>query len=166
MAASGHCRHRYADRYDERAGLLRGLKLPTMAATFREVAVKAAKAGLTHATFLYELARRRANIAPSARRRAASSFAPIPLPIHPAYIFDSNCNQESCNEHQHVAAFDCTKSKHQCGGCRQHTYDEENNIGDAEPHAHTIAYASTTGMGWFVVFCSSGCDYAANRMLY
>jgi DNA replication protein DnaC len=45
------------NRYDELATLLRGLKLPTMAATFSEVAVKAAKAGLTHEAFLYELAR-------------------------------------------------------------------------------------------------------------
>jgi DNA replication protein DnaC len=45
------------NRYDELAGLLRGLKLPTMAASFSEIAVKAAKAGLTHEAFLYELAR-------------------------------------------------------------------------------------------------------------
>lgn len=43
------------DRYAELATMLRTLKLPAMAASFADLALKAAKANLTHETFLYEL---------------------------------------------------------------------------------------------------------------
>lgn len=46
-----------ADRHQELAGLLRGLKLTRMATTFGEVAMQAAREGYTHEAFLYELAR-------------------------------------------------------------------------------------------------------------
>lgn len=45
-----------ADRRTELVTMLHTLKLPTMAATVGEVAVKAAQANLTHEAFLYELA--------------------------------------------------------------------------------------------------------------
>jgi DNA replication protein DnaC len=44
-----------ADRHTELLTMLHTLKLPGMAATVAEVAVKAAKANLTHEAFLYEL---------------------------------------------------------------------------------------------------------------
>jgi len=44
-----------ADRHSELLTMLHTLKLPTMAATIADVAVKAAKANLTHEAFLYEL---------------------------------------------------------------------------------------------------------------
>jgi len=43
------------DRHAELQAMLRTLKLPAMAATFPDLALKAAKAGLTHEAFLYEL---------------------------------------------------------------------------------------------------------------
>lgn len=45
------------DRHAELQTMLRTLKLPAMAATFAELALHAAKAGLTHEAFLYELTR-------------------------------------------------------------------------------------------------------------
>jgi DNA replication protein DnaC len=48
---------RAASRQDDLRTLLRGLNLPRMEATVAEVALKAAKEGLTHEAFLYELAR-------------------------------------------------------------------------------------------------------------
>lgn len=44
------------DRHAELYTMLRTLKLPAMAASFADLALKAAKAGLTHEAFLYELA--------------------------------------------------------------------------------------------------------------
>jgi DNA replication protein DnaC len=44
-----------ADRHAELQTMLRTLKLPAMAATFADLALHAAKAGLTHEAFLYEL---------------------------------------------------------------------------------------------------------------
>jgi len=43
------------DRHAELLTMLRALKLPAMADTFADLALKAAKAGLTHEAFLYEL---------------------------------------------------------------------------------------------------------------
>jgi len=43
------------DRHAELLAMLRALKLPAMADTFADLALKAAKAGLTHEAFLYEL---------------------------------------------------------------------------------------------------------------
>jgi DNA replication protein DnaC len=43
------------DRHAELRAMLRTLKLPAMADTFAELALKAAKAGLTHEAFFYEL---------------------------------------------------------------------------------------------------------------
>ncbi len=43
------------DRHAELYAMLRALKLPAMAAGFADLALKAAKAGLTHEAFLYEL---------------------------------------------------------------------------------------------------------------
>ena len=43
------------DRQAELAAMLHGLKLPAMADTFADLALKAAKANLTHEAFLYEL---------------------------------------------------------------------------------------------------------------
>lgn len=45
------------DRHAALATMLRTLKLPAMAATFPDLALKAAKANLTHEAFLYELVR-------------------------------------------------------------------------------------------------------------
>jgi DNA replication protein DnaC len=44
-----------ADRHAELRAMLRTLKLPAMAAAFPELALKAAKGGQTHETFLYDL---------------------------------------------------------------------------------------------------------------
>ena len=46
-----------ANRHDELQTLLRELKLPTMATVCSQLALKAAKEGLSHEAFLYELAR-------------------------------------------------------------------------------------------------------------
>ena len=43
------------DRQAELRAMLRSLKLPAIAAAFEELALKAAKANLTHEAFLYEL---------------------------------------------------------------------------------------------------------------
>jgi DNA replication protein DnaC len=43
------------DRHAELLAMLRTLKLPAMAATFADLALKAAKANLTHEAFLYEV---------------------------------------------------------------------------------------------------------------
>ena len=48
---------RLTDRHAELNSMLRTLKLPAMAAAFPDLALKAAKAGLTHEAFLYELVR-------------------------------------------------------------------------------------------------------------
>jgi len=45
------------DRHAELLTMLHTLKLPTMAETFADLALKAAKAGLTHEAFLYEVVR-------------------------------------------------------------------------------------------------------------
>jgi DNA replication protein DnaC len=45
------------NRHDDLAGLLGRLNLAAMAAHFAEVALKAAKEGLSHEAYLYELAR-------------------------------------------------------------------------------------------------------------
>ena len=45
------------DRHAELLAMLRTLKLPAMADTFADLALKAAKGGLTHEAFLYELVR-------------------------------------------------------------------------------------------------------------
>jgi DNA replication protein DnaC len=45
------------DRHAELHGMLRSLKLPAMAEAFGDLALKAAKGGLTHEAFLYELVR-------------------------------------------------------------------------------------------------------------
>jgi DNA replication protein DnaC len=47
--------HATIDRHAELTALLHTLKLPSMADTFAELALKAAKANLTHEAFLYEL---------------------------------------------------------------------------------------------------------------
>lgn len=44
-----------ADRHAELTAMLRTLKLPAMAASFGDLALKAAKANLTHEAFLHEL---------------------------------------------------------------------------------------------------------------
>src|SRR5215210_6167675 len=44
-----------ADRHTELRTMLRTLKLPAMADHFADLALKAAKAGLTHEAFLYEV---------------------------------------------------------------------------------------------------------------
>jgi DNA replication protein DnaC len=49
-------RHR-ADRHEEMRLMLRSLKLPAIAALYQDLALKAAKANLTHEAFLYELVR-------------------------------------------------------------------------------------------------------------
>ncbi len=46
-----------ADRHAELRAMLRTLKLPAMADHFADLALKVAKAGLTHEAFLYELVR-------------------------------------------------------------------------------------------------------------
>src|SRR3712207_1851347 len=46
-----------ADRHAELRAMLRTLKLPAMADHFADLALKAAKAGLTHEAFLYEVVR-------------------------------------------------------------------------------------------------------------
>src|SRR5262245_1180989 len=46
-----------ADRQTELRLMLRRLKLPAIAALFEDLALKAAKANLTHEAFLYELVR-------------------------------------------------------------------------------------------------------------
>ena len=43
------------DRHADLPAMLRTLKLPAMAAAFADLALKAAKAGLTHEAFFYEL---------------------------------------------------------------------------------------------------------------
>jgi len=48
---------RLADRHGELTTMLHTLKLPAMAAAFPDLALKAAKANLTHEAFLYELVR-------------------------------------------------------------------------------------------------------------
>jgi len=45
------------DRHAELLAMLQTLKLPAMADTFAALALQAAKAGLTHEAFLYELVR-------------------------------------------------------------------------------------------------------------
>ena len=45
------------DRHAELLTLLHGLRLPAMAGAVEALALKAAKAGLTHEAFLYELVR-------------------------------------------------------------------------------------------------------------
>jgi DNA replication protein DnaC len=47
--------HPTIDRHAELAAMLHTLKLPSMADTFADLALKAAKANLTHEAFLYEL---------------------------------------------------------------------------------------------------------------
>lgn len=49
------------DRHADLLALLRLLKLPAMAASFADLALRAAKEGLTHEAFLYELARQEAD---------------------------------------------------------------------------------------------------------
>jgi DNA replication protein DnaC len=71
------------NRYDELASLLRGLKLPTMAAAFSEIAVKAAKAGLTHEAFLYELAHLESEH--RAQRRMARRLVQAHLPLEKTF---------------------------------------------------------------------------------
>src|SRR5579859_426229 len=46
-----------ADRHEEIRLMLRSLKLPAIAALYQDLALKAAKANLTHEAFLYELVR-------------------------------------------------------------------------------------------------------------
>src|SRR5579859_4965622 len=48
---------RHADRHEEMRLMLRALKLPAIAAQYQDLALKAAKANLTHEAFLYELVR-------------------------------------------------------------------------------------------------------------
>lgn len=45
------------NRQEELTAMLRELRLPTMASTFAQIALKASKENLTHEGFLYELAR-------------------------------------------------------------------------------------------------------------
>jgi DNA replication protein DnaC len=47
----------HADRHEEMRLMLRSLKLPAIAALYQDLALKAAKANLTHEAFLYELVR-------------------------------------------------------------------------------------------------------------
>src|SRR5579859_828181 len=58
--------------------MLRTLKLPAMAASFADLALKAAKAGLTHEAFLYELAQ--AELAQREQRRVARLLHQSGLP--------------------------------------------------------------------------------------
>src|SRR5438552_18607585 len=48
---------RHADRQAEMRLMLRSLKLPAIAALYQDLALKAARASLTHEAFLYELVR-------------------------------------------------------------------------------------------------------------
>src|SRR5215210_9342348 len=50
-------RRRMADRQAEMRLMLRALRLPAVAALYQDLALKAAKANLTHEAFLYELVR-------------------------------------------------------------------------------------------------------------
>ena len=66
------------DRYAELTTMLRALKLPAMADTFADLALKAAKAGLTHEAFLYELVQ--GGVAQRDQRRVARLLRQSALP--------------------------------------------------------------------------------------
>lgn len=66
------------DRHAELGAMLHTLRLPAMAETFADLAVKAAKGGLTHEAFLYELVR--AECEQRAQRRTARLLHQSGLP--------------------------------------------------------------------------------------
>ena len=66
------------DRHAELTTMLRTLKLPAMADTFADLALKAAKAGLTHEAFLYELVH--GEVAQRDQRRVARLLRQSGLP--------------------------------------------------------------------------------------
>jgi DNA replication protein DnaC len=66
------------DRHAELTTMLRALKLPAMADTFADLALKAAKAGLTHEAFLYELVQ--GEVAQRDQRRVARLLRQSALP--------------------------------------------------------------------------------------
>lgn len=68
-----------ADRQQELQGLLRALHLSQMAATFPEVALKAAREGLTHEAFLYELARAESEARTQRRIARRTQVSGLPL---------------------------------------------------------------------------------------
>jgi DNA replication protein DnaC len=83
------------DRHAELTALLHTLKLPSMADTFAELALKAAKANLTHEAFLYELVQaerqgREANRIVRLRRQSGlpleKTFATLDLTTFPLAI--------------------------------------------------------------------------------
>jgi DNA replication protein DnaC len=71
------------DRHAELTTLLQTLKLPTMAATFADLALKAAKAGLTHEAFLYELVQ--GEVARRDERRVARLLRQSGLPAEKTF---------------------------------------------------------------------------------
>jgi DNA replication protein DnaC len=71
------------DRHAELYAMLRTLKLPAMAASFADLALKAAKAGLTHEAFLYELAQ--AELAQREQRRVARLLHQSGLPAEKTF---------------------------------------------------------------------------------
>ena len=68
-----------ADRQAEMRLMLRGLRLPAIAAVYEDLALKAAKANLTHEEFLYELLRKDAEVETTAIQDAARALA-VALP--------------------------------------------------------------------------------------
>jgi DNA replication protein DnaC len=71
------------DRHAELHALLRTLKLPAMAADFADLALKAAKADLTHEAFLYELVR--AEVAQREQHRLARLLRQSGLPAEKTF---------------------------------------------------------------------------------
>jgi DNA replication protein DnaC len=71
------------DRHAELQQRLHALKLPAMADTFAELALKAAKSGLTHEAFLYELVQ--AECTPREERRTARLLHKSGLPLEKTF---------------------------------------------------------------------------------
>lgn len=72
-----------ADRQAELRRLLHALKLPAMADTFADLAIKAAKGHLTHEAFLYELVQ--AELAQRDQRRVARLLRQSGLPLEKTF---------------------------------------------------------------------------------
>jgi DNA replication protein DnaC len=72
-----------SDRHAELTTRLRALKLPAMADTFADLALKAAKAGLTHEAFLYELVQ--AEVTQRDQRRVARLLRQSSLPAEKTF---------------------------------------------------------------------------------
>jgi DNA replication protein DnaC len=71
------------DRHAELLAMLQTLKLPAMADTFADLALKAAKAGLTHEAFLYELVQ--AEVAQRDQRRTTRLLRQSGLPAEKTF---------------------------------------------------------------------------------